>query len=196
MSVFSSAELKMSLASSPELAIISKEEMEIKIKDFAAGFGDKIEYVKSHTGPIQKKIEGASFIAGILSSDKEEEVGYKISISLEELIKLIGVEFEMIVRYNFNLEAFKRTVIMKRAEIEEDEEINQIIVDGFIDKPEKLIYDIEKENKNQKITNDLTEVYKDWFENCTTAQQIKVKQHELAKSIKEQHETTVMEINN
>jgi hypothetical protein len=73
MTVFSSAELKMSLVSSPEIAIISKEEMEIKMKDFAAGFGDKIEYVKSHTGPIQKKIEGASFIAGILSSKKEEK---------------------------------------------------------------------------------------------------------------------------
>jgi hypothetical protein len=97
-----------------EQTLYETEEIETAIKDFSKGY-EKVEEVKSHTVPISKKIECFTLISSFAVNDKEDEAGYILSQSLEELIKSVGKEYEVIIRHNFNLENFKRSILLKRS---------------------------------------------------------------------------------
>jgi hypothetical protein len=129
-----------------------KEEVEIMLESFSAGY-DSIASVKSHTEPIQKKIQGINFLSGYSNRDNEEEIGSKLSENVEEVIKSVGREFERIIIVNFDLETFKRSNLAKRANIDADEDEKSGEAEMILVLPDRSIYEY-------KMTSESTEASK------------------------------------
>jgi hypothetical protein len=54
------------------------QDAESSLESFAMGY-DSIASAKSHTDPIQKKIQAVNFLPGYSNKDNEEEIGAKLS---------------------------------------------------------------------------------------------------------------------
>lgn len=140
-----------------------KEDIENLLKSFATAYGSIVD-VKSHTEPIQKKINNFNFLSGYSSKDSEEEIGAKLSENIEEIIKSIGPEFEKIIENNFDIVSYKTFNLNKRANLEADEDTKAGEAEILLIAPDKLIFDyrsaieIDKEIKKIKENNVLSQV--------------------------------------
>jgi hypothetical protein len=141
-----------SVISSSEAREKLMENLENDIEKFAACY-DSLNNAKSHTEPIQRKINQFNLLPGYSNKDSEDEVGSKLSENLEEIIKSVGKEYEKIIKFNFDIEKYKLQILLLRSALDDDEEETENNAEMMIAVPEKLKYDlmVTKEVKRSQI---------------------------------------------
>ena len=119
---------------------MEEKDVENMFEEFALSY-ESIVSVKSHTDPITRKIKELELLPATGKTLADKAAGVRISRTIDEVLKSIGLEIVVVVRNNFDLDAYKRRVLDQRANFEVELVVNQDLADETLIAPSEKTYD-------------------------------------------------------
>jgi len=119
--------------------------------------GHNSQTIKVFADGITKIINDVKLLHGINNTLTEDEVGLKAYEQMKGAIELVGDEFSSIVYNNFNLEGFKRRIVLERAQFEEEISAKTSLTEEVLYQPQQEIFDLRASLEIEKLTSTKSE---------------------------------------